>query len=617
MSAFGRIMANEATDCCTPDSTTVEFFETVEQFPPEAETMPPPKERAPMKRKSDEDLRNNEQKRRKGTEETTEEERRVIIMKGGLPQLSLPHGWIALNHRSGGLVYLHKPSRVCTWSRPYHIGVGSVRKHDVPLAAIPCLHQKKGLARECKDEEHLNAARGGDSSTVLSIKGASILNALNVRENHSSQGTPNHDITQQESEKNGLDVVLNLDDTYNGASQSRVMPEGSMPVVNGVKDTDVLLENRSVCVTQWHLNASCTGEKGSSGKIISEELEKPVGEESGSTLSPPLELVDVKELGFYLSKIWEFQSLTSDQEKNAVIIEPQALDGLELPASLECQPYALKSAENAKQAGKDLLLNASRKTPVAILHEYCQRALKTKPVYQSSECENADMPFLAEVQIDGIVYGSGKGPNKKIAKQVAAESTLEVLVPGLFKKALDYQISEAELEFFDKVDIVDPRLPEFCSKTTLPHPSQILEECLKRNQGICPTPIQFTTHCGPDRKLSFKITCGKHEATGPCKNKRIGKQLASQQILKKLHPHLQKWGAVIRIYCDRPTGAIRKYKIDGSQYIKKDVHSGNAQIDNSLLERLKDEMRKLHVESTEKTGNDSQNSPEPVFTVDI
>lgn len=210
-----------------------------------------------------------------------------------------------------------------------------------------------------------------------------------------------------------------------------------------------------------------------------------------------------------------------------------------------------------------------------------------------------------------------KDPTKKIAKQVAAESTLEVLVPGLFKKALDYQISEAELEFFDKVDIVDPRLPEFCSKTTLPHPSQILEECLKRNQGICPTPIQFTTHCGPDRKLSFKITCGKHEATGPCKNKRIGKQLASQQILKKLHPHLQKWGAVIRIYCDRPTGAIRKYKIDGSQYIKKDVHSGNAQIDNSLLERLKDEMRKLHVESTEKTGNDSQNSPEPVFTVDI
>ena len=48
-------------------------------------------------------------------------------MKGSLPKLALPEGWIALNHRSGGIVYLHKPTRVCTWSRPYHIGGGSVR----------------------------------------------------------------------------------------------------------------------------------------------------------------------------------------------------------------------------------------------------------------------------------------------------------------------------------------------------------------------------------------------------------------------------------------------------------------------------------------------------------
>lgn len=50
-----------------------------------------------------------------------------LLVKGSLPKLALPEGWIALNHRSGGIVYLHKPSRVCTWSRPYHIGGGSVR----------------------------------------------------------------------------------------------------------------------------------------------------------------------------------------------------------------------------------------------------------------------------------------------------------------------------------------------------------------------------------------------------------------------------------------------------------------------------------------------------------
>jgi len=41
-------------------------------------------------------------------------------------------------------------------------------------------------------------------------------------------------------------------------------------------------------------------------------------------------------------------------------------------------------------------------------------------------------------------------------------------------------VSLYTVQFFDKIDIGDPRIPEFCSKTTLPNPSQILDECLKR-----------------------------------------------------------------------------------------------------------------------------------------
>ncbi|VDP45206.1 unnamed protein product [Soboliphyme baturini] len=55
----------------------------------------------------------------------------------------LPDGWIDVTHNSGIPVYLHKETRVCTLSRPYFIGPGSVRNHDVPLASIPCLHQKR------------------------------------------------------------------------------------------------------------------------------------------------------------------------------------------------------------------------------------------------------------------------------------------------------------------------------------------------------------------------------------------------------------------------------------------------------------------------------------------
>ena len=162
--------------------------------------------------------------------------------------------------------------------------------------------------------------------------------------------------------------------------------------------------------------------------------------------STTVELIDAGDLGTYLASIWEFQALTSDQERYAVIAQPQLVDDLELPPSLECQAYPVKCPENKRQTGKDCLLNAGGKTPVAILHEYCQRVLKTKPVYLSSECENADTPFLAEVQIGEIKYGSGIGSSKKLARQIAAESALQVLLPGVYTKIRDYQISEAELE---------------------------------------------------------------------------------------------------------------------------------------------------------------------------
>lgn len=42
----------------------------------------------------------------------------------------LPEGWVQVTHNSGLPIYLHKTSRVCTISRPYFLGPGSVRVSD-------------------------------------------------------------------------------------------------------------------------------------------------------------------------------------------------------------------------------------------------------------------------------------------------------------------------------------------------------------------------------------------------------------------------------------------------------------------------------------------------------
>jgi microprocessor complex subunit DGCR8 len=69
----------------------------------------------------------------------------------------LPEGWIQVTHNSGMPLYLHKNSRVCTLAKPYFLGPGSVRKHEIPLSAIPCLSYRRALESEKeKESETMN-----------------------------------------------------------------------------------------------------------------------------------------------------------------------------------------------------------------------------------------------------------------------------------------------------------------------------------------------------------------------------------------------------------------------------------------------------------------------------
>lgn len=48
---------------------------------------------------------------------------------------------------------MHKTSRVCSVSRPYFLGPGSLRKHQIPVSAIPCLNYRRALLDEKKLKE--------------------------------------------------------------------------------------------------------------------------------------------------------------------------------------------------------------------------------------------------------------------------------------------------------------------------------------------------------------------------------------------------------------------------------------------------------------------------------
>ncbi|CAG2160726.1 unnamed protein product [Oppiella nova] len=83
-----------------------------------------------------------------------EERKKIVLKKRDQDYFEvLPEGWLEVTHFSGMPIYLHKQTRVCTTTKPYYLGPGSARKHEIPISAIPCLQYKKELEKDKEEEE--------------------------------------------------------------------------------------------------------------------------------------------------------------------------------------------------------------------------------------------------------------------------------------------------------------------------------------------------------------------------------------------------------------------------------------------------------------------------------
>lgn len=78
----------------------------------------------------------------------------------------LPEGWIEVTHNSGMPLYLHKATRVCSMSRPYFLGPGSVRvfagvaPFSVPFVTRPVSETRDTLKRHPLSELQTRVGRG-------------------------------------------------------------------------------------------------------------------------------------------------------------------------------------------------------------------------------------------------------------------------------------------------------------------------------------------------------------------------------------------------------------------------------------------------------------------------
>ncbi|XP_076396651.1 microprocessor complex subunit partner of drosha isoform X2 [Megachile rotundata] len=357
----------------------------------------------------------------------------------------LPEGWVQVTHNSGMPLYLHKQSRVCTLAKPYFLGPGSVRKHEVPVSAIPCLQYKRALHEE--EEERKKQKERDPNTEVCSLPSAKI---ETIQENRAAHSL----------------------------------------------DSEQL---RNYCQSLFRFKAI---------------------------------------------KVMRFQSwsarrkFTKNKKHRKQLERPTLPDGTKLitfPVSSSNLAGSSGNATGDDSSGqrppKHWIMNPSGKSYVCILHEYVQHALKKQPTYKFKELENAATPYSAVVCINDMEYGSGFGSSKKQAKANAARKTLEILIPQMRDKIsgdnggdtasgnnsrmikASRANSDADLSFFDEISITDPRVAEFCAKTTEPSPHAILITCLQRNYGLGDMHINYSVNTLKHQRNEFTMRVGKHEAT--------------------------------------------------------------------------------------------------------
>ena len=551
-------------------------------------------------------------------------------------------------------VYLHKLSRVCTLAKPYYLGSGSSRKHEIPVSAIPCLAYRRELAKEkeCiknantakkdellgdtlerrKDEHHkeqtgdigkareeseekeemqidLTADRiKKDDSTKASEKSEekeemqidSAADSSSCPMNHSDQPT-----AHLKQAVNQADAAMN--DTQETESQSNDLV--SATVESLTKDS----QQQDVSDKAMNSSAAPTdnGQQASSNKKPSFIAKVETVKDNKKERS--LNYTKVRE---YCENLFEFQEITirkfktwadrkNHMQQRKLAQRPSLPEGTKL---ITC-PLPVNKEQGPETQGrnmrKEFVMNPAGKSSVCILHEFVQHAERVQPKYVFQELENATTPYSATVIINDMQYGTGYGSSKKQAKSEAAKVTLEILIPDMKEKEMSQSgggskkpdVETNDLSFFDDIKVNDPRVSELCAKAGQHSPYQILVECLRRNNGMGDTDIETNVRLVKHQKNEFTMKVGKHVKTVICRNKREGKQHAAQAILQELHPQIQNWGSLLRLY-GRGSCKTPKEKKEEEQKITELQNTACANKPNyAILNKLREEMLKLKEEN--------------------
>ncbi|XP_036326728.1 microprocessor complex subunit DGCR8 [Rhagoletis pomonella] len=512
----------------------------------------------------------------------------------------LPEGWVQVTHNSGMPLFLHKQTRVVSASRPYFLGHGSVRKHAIPLGAIPCLNYRRALEEEEADRQKQESAKedAGD-----------IPHDTNETNENNVGKCPFTGVSSSVSPVTETSQSTQVSSSTNGIAENGEAMDTSEPTATIVPAS---LLSKNSASTLAGVMATTANPEDLAANVAALKSLVPPAKIVTVTENTQKESLTPEQLNKYCTKLFKFKVIrvlrfrswnarrkfTKNRKHIKNLQRPTLPDGTKL---IKFPILAPSGDANANSRGrKEWIMNPNGKSYVCILHEYVQHALKKQPTYEFKELENAATPYSATVSINDLKYGTGYGTSKKQAKSDAARETLEILIPemkdkitGIKQDKSTPKTNHKDLSVFDDIKIQDPRVAEFCNKTTEPSPHAILLTCLQRNFGLGDVQINYEINRTKNKKNEFTMTVGKHTAKVLCKNKREGKQLASQAILQILHPHIKTWGSLLRLYGNNSIKTFKEKKLEEQEITVLQSKAAINQPNYAILDKLKAEMLKL------------------------
>ena len=285
---------------------------------------------------------------------------------------------------SGIPLYLHRESRVVTVSKPYDLGNGSVRRHNIPVSAIPCYAYRYTGSNKNSETENKEKSSPSQAQSVSGSQkpGPQSLCPYSGKESASPDSTTT--------------------DARNETQSTKMSPKSSKPAAaqssESVPRNEEEVDSKSNIFPKAHISSVEDSLKES--ELRPEDVTKYCKR-----------LFKFKELEVTKFKTWKERRAYLKQS-NRKKIETELLNRPTLPEgtkiitipSLELSNLPGTEGESAinqkvvKKSKKKWIINPAGKSTVCLLHEYVQQSLKTQPYYQFTELDNSATPYAAIVR---------------------------------------------------------------------------------------------------------------------------------------------------------------------------------------------------------------------------